>query len=66
MAAPAEYVALKSSMIRSGFSTDSPKAEPSVLKKKSKIEVLERRKNNDGVIRVRFAGGQAREVGVVG
>lgn len=57
--ADAEYVLLKSSVIRAGFEMDSKKAGK--LSKKARITVLERRRNVDGVIRIRFADGWTSE-----
>eukprot|EP01050_Picozoa_sp_SAG11_P050469 SAG11_NODE_28140_length_325_cov_0.681416_2_plen_63_part_01 len=55
----ARYEVLKASMIRAGFDMNSPKAGK--LSKQARIEVLERRLNEDGVIRVRFAQGWTSE-----
>ena len=56
----AEFLVLRKSFVREGFDLNSPKA--GVLKKNSRIEVLERRLNADGVIRVRFAEGWLSEI----
>ena len=56
----AEFVALRKSVVREGFDMNSPKA--GVLAKKSRVEVLERRRNSEGVVRARFAEGWTSEV----
>jgi hypothetical protein len=58
-AAPAEYVALKAGVVREGCDINSPKVGK--LSKRSRIVVLERRLNSDGVIRVRYADGWTSE-----
>ena len=57
--AAAQYKVLKASMIREGFDMDSPKAGK--LKKAALIDVVERRVNADGVVRVRFGEGWTSE-----
>ncbi len=58
--APAEYVALKAGVIREGFDMSSPNVGK--IKKKARIQVLERQLNSEGATRVRFVDGWTTEV----
>lgn len=49
-----EYMCVKKTVVRTGFEMESDKAEPSILKKGTAVVATEARRNEAGILRVKF------------